>query len=257
MNFTFLKTAFDAVSRRPGIVIAAGTATIVGGSAWAICKTFKVTRTVDAMRNEIAEEYVEDGDYWQDSHVYSKKDIVLRAGKMYIAPAITVLAGIGMVACGLHWLGGIGVVLSAAPAAASVVDRIADVPVQAKSAAPVARDENQVNDDGDCAENTGYGRYLFRDPLTGRMFYSDKATIRQVVVSLDDQFGHDGEASLADFFTLMCMDMCDAAYDYMWVYDPVNCRHLDVKFENYELNKTDCPCLNIVWNIEPMRDYVN
>lgn len=256
MNLGFLNTAFNAVSARPGIVIAAGTATIVGGSTWAICKTFKAVRVIDEMQSYITEKYIEDGDYWEDTHVYSKKDIIKTAGKMYIGPAIVVLAGIGMVACGLHWLGGIGVVLSTAPAAAKVVDKIADVPVQAKTAAPVAvRDENQINDDGDCAENTGYGRYLFREPITGRMFYSDKATIRQSVNNIDSMFGSNGEASLADFFTEMCMDMCDSAYEYLWVYDAVDARHIEAHFENYELNKTDCPCLNICWSIDPYKEH--
>lgn len=252
MDTSFLNNTWQELAKRPGIIIAAGTTTIVMGSAWAICKTFKVTRTVDAMQNCMASTYVADGDYWQDEHVYSKKEIALQAAKMYIGPAITVIAGIGMIACGLHCLGGVGVVLGAAPAAAGMVNRISDVPVQAKAGAVLpARDENEVNDDGDCAENTGYGRYLFREPTTGRMFYSDKATIRQAVHNIDDTFGQNGDTQLASFFTEMCMDMCEAAYDYIWMYDPINARHLDVSFENYELNKTDCPCLNICWSVEP------
>lgn len=257
LDFTFVKAAFEAVKSRPGIAIATGTGTIIAGSAWAVCKTFKVTRRIDSMRNAVDTTYVADGDYYVDEHVFTKKDILKTTAKSYIGPAITVAAGIGMIACGLHWMGGIGVVLSAAPATAAIIDKVKEVPEEAKSCASVAREDNQVNDDGDYAENTGYGRYLFREPITGRLFYSDKATLRQVTTALDNQFGHDGEASLADFFTLMGMDMCDVAYDYLWMYDPVNCRHIDIHFESYELNKTDCPCLNVLFDNEPIRDYVN
>lgn len=257
MNLSFINTAFDAVSSRPGIVIAAGTATIIGGSAWAVCKTFKVARTVDYMSNLYEEHYVADGDYYEENRVYDKKTIALQAGKMYIAPAIVVLAGIGMVACGLHWLGGVGVVLSAAPAAASVIDKVADVPEQPRNSAATSRDENEVNDDGDCAELSGYGRYLFRDPETGRMFYSDKATIRQAVLNLDERFGHDGQASYADFFEFMGLDACECAYDLVWMYDAQNCRSLSVTFSNYELNRTDCPCLEINFNHRPNREYID
>lgn len=256
MDFTFVKTAFDAIKSRPGIAIAAGTGTILAGAGWAVCKTFKVTRMVDEMRNTYVEEYVSDGDYYKDEPMYTKQDILKVVGKSYIGPSITMIAGVAMVVCGLHWMGGVAAVIGAAPAAAKVIDKAMEVPEQAKPSATV-REENQVNDDGDVAENTGYGRFLFRDPITGRMYYSDKATIRQVVTSLDNQFGHDGEASLADYFTLMGMDMCDAAYDHLWMFDPVSCRHIDVHFENYELNKTDTPCLNVVFDPEPVRDYEN
>ena len=76
-------------------------------------------------------------------------------------------------------------------------------------------------DDDDCIIDTGYGKHLCVDAITGRGFYSDIETIRRTINDLNAQLLASGQLTLNDYF--YALGLKEIKYDYAtqlgWRYD--------------------------------------
>ena len=242
---------------RPEILQGAGLALVLGGAGWAIAQTFKAARRIDSRVSE--KEYIPETDTWEEVPV-TTKDLVKEVAPLYIGPAIMVTAGVVIDICGIadgrSRLLAAESTLHATEFVAKKVNEVIEERHGKEEASQIQTEARQravsqdYGADGDAPERTGNGAELFYEPLTGKYFYSDKATIRQAVANLDNQFPDNGAACLTDWLVYMNLGDSELADNAEWVYDPIDCRGIGVHFDNWE-GKADRTCLKVLFDPAP------
>lgn len=236
-------------ANRPTLLIGAGTGLMLVGTVTAAIQSLKVT-------NKLDEKYLE---LCPDEEL-DTKTIIKEVAPMYIVPGLATIGGVTLIIFGLKDANDRLVAgAEALRMSSGLIDKMEEV-IEERHGAQERKDihktaakrfsDEESSSDGDAPERTGNGADLFYEPLTGKYFYSDKATIRQVVRNLDEAFASNGDVCLTDFLAEMNLGDSELADRAEWVYDPVECRSIGVYFDNYE-GKSDRVVLSVRFDPEP------
>lgn len=190
-----------------------------------------------------------------------KKEVVKTVWKCYVPAAVT---GVASVACVLG-ASSINAKRNAALATAytitetalkeykeKIVETIGEKKAEEISAA-VSQDKLDKNPvvKAEVIE-TGNGKTLCYDALSGRYFHSDVDKIKRAEYELNRQILNEGYVSLNDFYYALDLDPIKVGDKLGW-----NCnqeRYIDVKFGS-ALTTEQQPCLVLDFNVAPIYDY--